>query len=133
MGQIRGVVTLHVKIKELGPLKHNMHTLLKLNSYPAIEFLGNSLTQTKPTKQTKQMFIRLYYLEYWIQIIQSDELQVLISTLLDGLALLCCVASHNMPWGNCCESYPGLYRVLPSITVIYNYNTCVVIKSLLVT
>ena len=30
------------------------------------EFLGNSLTQ-------KQKFIRLYYLDCWIQIIQSDE------------------------------------------------------------
>ena len=31
------------------------------------EFLGNSLTQTK------QKFIRLYYLDCWIQIVQFDE------------------------------------------------------------
>ena len=38
-----------------------------------VEFLGNSLTQINQTNETKQMFIRLYHLECWIQIIQSDE------------------------------------------------------------
>ena len=37
------------------------------------EFLGNSLTQTNQTKQTKQLFNRLYYLDCWIHILQFDE------------------------------------------------------------
>ena len=38
-----------------------------------VEFYGNSLTQTNQIKQTKQKFIRLYYLDCWIEIIQCDE------------------------------------------------------------
>ena len=38
-----------------------------------VEFYGNSLTQTNQTKQTKEKFIRLYYLDCWIDIIQCDE------------------------------------------------------------
>ena len=43
---------------------------LGISPLRALEFLRNSLTQTNQTKQTKQMFIRLYYLDYWIQIMQ---------------------------------------------------------------
>ena len=44
-----------------------------VKSRKTIEFYGNSLTQTNQTKQTKQKFIRLYYLDCWIKIIQCDE------------------------------------------------------------
>ena len=30
----------------------------------SLEFLGNSLTQTNQTKQTKQKFIKLYYVDH---------------------------------------------------------------------
>ena len=45
------------------------YNFLHSNALP-FEFLGNSRTQTK---QTKQKFIRLYCLDSWIKIIQSDE------------------------------------------------------------
>ena len=45
--------------------KQYIHTAIMI-----VEFLGKSLTQTN---KTKQMFIRLYYLDCWTQIIQSDK------------------------------------------------------------
>ena len=40
------------------------------SKFNSLEFLGNLLTQTN---QTKEKFIRLYYLDRWIQKVQFDE------------------------------------------------------------
>ena len=54
-------------------LRQSINKTTRRKQFQTIEFLGNSLTQTNKTKQTKQKFIRLYYLDCWIHVVPFDE------------------------------------------------------------
>ena len=65
-------VSRHLKVTAQTDRRTHRHTDTQTDT-PTVEFLGNSLTQTNQINQTKQKFIRLYYLDCWIRKIQSDE------------------------------------------------------------